>query len=85
MKKKTRIIVFTLVICVLMVLFVPIPTGIYKDGGTRMYTALTYKIVKWQVLIDAENTYKNTSVFWFPDNFKSYSELWDMEKAEAEK
>lgn len=80
MKKKTKIIIASLVLLVILVLFVPVPTGKYKDGGTRTYTALTYKVVRWQVLVDAENTYKNTSVFWYPDNFKSYEELWDKEK-----
>jgi uncharacterized membrane protein YvbJ len=79
MKKKTKIIIASLLILVLL-LFVPIPTGRYKDGGTRMYTALTYKIVKWQVLDDKGDRYENTSVFMYPDNFKSYEELWAIEK-----
>ena len=43
MKKKIWIpIVIALLLAILVV---PIPTGVYKDGGTREYTALTYKIV----------------------------------------
>ncbi|MCR4795111.1 MULTISPECIES: hypothetical protein [Ruminococcus] len=80
MKKKTKIIIVSLVLLIIAVLFVPVPTGAYKDGGTRTYTALTYKVVRWKVLVDAENTYEKTSVFWYPDNFKSYEELWDKEK-----
>ena len=79
MKKKTKLIISAILVCVLLVLFVPIPTGTYKDGGTRMYTSLTYKIVKWRVLVDAENTYEKDSVYWYPDNFKSYEELWALE------
>ena len=79
MKKKTKLIISAILVCVLLILFFPIPTGTYKDGGTRMYTALTYKIVKWRVLVDAENTYEKDSVYWYPDNFKSYEELWALE------
>ena len=42
MKKKIWI---PIVIVLIAVLFIPIPSGVYKDGGTREYTALTYKIV----------------------------------------
>jgi hypothetical protein len=79
MKKKTKVVISAIVVCILLILFVPVPTGVYKDGGTRMYTALTYKIVKWRVLVDADTRYEKTSVFWLPDNFKSYEELWALE------
>ena len=46
MKKKIWICIAGVVL--LAILFVPIPSGTYKDGGTRAYSALTYKIVKWQ-------------------------------------
>lgn len=85
MKEKTKIFFASLVLLVILLLFVPVSTGVYKDGGTRTYTALTYKIVKWQVLVDAETTYESTSVFWYPDNFKSYEELWDIEMAKNDK
>ena len=50
MKKKIWIPI--LVVVILAILFVPIPSGVYKDGGTREYTALTYKIVDWNRLTD---------------------------------
>ena len=81
MKKKTKTIISVILVCILLVLFVPVPTGTYKDGGTRMYTALTYKIVRWRVLLDNAK-YEKTSVFLIPDNFKNYEELWDIEKTE---
>ena len=81
MKKKTKSIVSVILVCILLVLFVPVPTGAYKDGGTRIYTALTYKIVRWSVLLD-DAQYKKTSVFLIPDNFKTYGELWEIEKTE---
>ena len=54
MKKKIWIIIA--IAAVLAILFVPIPTGQYKDGGTREYTALTYKIVNWNRLTE-DGTY----------------------------
>lgn len=42
MKKRTRVI-FIILICV--ILLVPIPAW-YKDGGTVVYTAITYSITK---------------------------------------
>lgn len=83
MKKKTKVVISVIVVCILLVLSVPVPTGAYKDGGTRMYTALTYKVVKWQVLVDADTRYKSTSVYWYPDNFKSYEELWAIENSKV--
>ena len=81
-------IIIGIIFVVLLVSFLPIPNGTYQDGGTRVYCALTYKIVVWNKLI-AEvnedgsagevNTYHRTSVFWFPDNFKSIDDLWKTE------
>ena len=39
MKKKIWICIAGVVL--LAILFVPIPSGTYKDGGTRTYSALT--------------------------------------------
>lgn len=76
MKKKIWIVL----IIILFVLFIPIPSGTYKDGGTRAYTALTYKIVKWKRLQDEEGLYEKTRVYPFPLNFKSIGSLWYMEE-----
>lgn len=66
------------IILILLVLIIPIPGGIYKDGGTKVFNALTYKIVVWNRLF-VEGTYHKTSLFWFPNNFKSIDDLWKME------
>lgn len=87
--KKTSSIIAVIIICILLVMFLPIPIGTYDDGGTRAYNALTYKIVVWNKLIAELNedgsvnkteTYHKTSVFWFPDNLKSIDELWKIER-----
>ena len=95
MSKKKKIII-VIAIIVLLVLFFPIPRGTYSDGGTREYSALTYKIIKWHRLIGETNSdgsieavyyYNKTSIFWIPDKFKNLSELWkmDLEKGGFEK
>jgi len=88
MKKKILIPVIIFVLAV--ILFLPIPQGSYDDGGTRDYNALTYKIVRWNKIVveldengqPVHDTYRKTSVFWYPDNQKSIDELWQMEMAD---
>lgn len=68
----------------LVALFIPIPTGVCKDGGTRTYTALTYKIVDWNRTTGPVTTYNTTKVYWLPNNFKDTDTLWGFEESEAE-
>lgn len=78
MKKKVILSILAIFLLAA-VLFAPIPTGVYKDGGTRTYTALTYKIVEWNRLT-ADSLYDVTRVYWFPNNFKSIDTLWAGEE-----
>lgn len=78
MKKKMWIAI--VVVALFIIFIIPIPTGIYKDGGTRTYTSLTYKIVDWNRMITADDIYEATKVYFFPHNFKSIDSLWDMEE-----
>lgn len=84
-KKKTTIIALIVVFVLLLVLFLPTQKMVYDDGGTCVYAALTYKIVKWNkvfiVVGEGSKKYQKTSVFWFPDNQKTLGELWEMEWA----
>ncbi len=82
MKKKVCIIML-LVIALLGILFIPIPAGHCKDGGTRVYSALTYKIVKWHRLTD-DGVYEQTRVYFLPRNRQSIDELWELEKDNVE-
>lgn len=46
-------------------MIIPILSRIYKDGGTRTYSSLSYKIVRWNKLVAAnEDMYQKTSIFW---------------------
>ena len=78
MTKKTWCIIGA-VAALLTVLFVPIPRGGGKDGGTRVYTALTYKIIDWRRLTD-DGVYEQTRLYFLPHNLKSIDELWEKEE-----
>ena len=78
MKKKIWIPI--IIVVLLLVLFLPIPSGAYKDGGSRSYTALTYKIVDWNRSVSEPIVYDDTKIYFFPNNFKSIDELWEIEK-----
>ena len=77
MKKK---IFFTVIVVIslLAILFVPIPTYTLNDGGTRVYSALTYKIVVWNRTTD-DGIYENTKVYFGEDRFQDINGLWDEE------
>ena len=77
MKKKWKRI---LIICLLLaVLLVPIREA-WKDGGTVTYTSLTYKYIRWNCMRDVdEENYTGTSIYFFPKNFKSLDELFELE------
>ncbi len=80
MKKKYWIILICAVL--LAVLFVPVPRSPYRDGGTREYCALTYKIVDWNRLT-GDGVYDQTKVYFFPNNFNSIDSLWYEEEDEV--
>lgn len=81
MKKKIWIPV--VIVALLAILVIPIPSGVCKDGGTREYTALTYKIVDWN-RFTGNSTYDKTKVYFFPNNFKSIDSLWYYEEDKVE-
>ncbi len=68
------------------VLFVPIPRGTYDDGGTREYTALTYRIVDWNRLYDdgsgnGPSVYEKLRIYGPTDRAASIDVLWARESA----
>ena len=73
--KKSHMAMLTAVLF-LFILLIPIPSGVVRDGGTRTFTALTYKIIKWNRNVDADEIYTDVDVYFLPDNFKSIEELW---------
>lgn len=77
MKKKTWIPIL-LTVALLAVLFLPIPQGAYDDGGTRVYRAFTYKIVRWN-RVWADGVYEKTRIYFGQDCQKTVDELWQQE------
>ena len=86
MKKKIWIVILV----VILFLVVPIPAGPFKDGGTKEYKAIAYRIVKWNKHLNIEymdldfpefqhGCFHKTSIYWFPKNFKGQRELYDSE------
>ena len=82
MKLKIFLIILAIVVF-LSIFFIPVPKGPYKDGGTKEYAALTYKIVDWNRLT-ATGKYDETKVYFFPNNFRSIDDLWDDEADQVE-
>ena len=90
--KKILIASIVLVITAAIILFLPIPQGTYKDGGTKVYASLTYKIVVWNKYLasspDGSNKgdlhiYRKVSIYWFSDKDKSIDELWEIEMSKS--
>lgn len=87
--KKTVITTIIVTLSIAFILFFPFPQGAYKDGGTRVFRSLTYKLVIWNkhtVELDEKgkctvSVYRHTSIYWFPDCNKSIGELWEIEMA----
>ena len=74
MKKKILIVCAIL----LLILVVPIPTARMKDGGSKEYIALTYKIIAWQHDC-GDKIFEKTCIYFFPDNRLPVGELLDRE------
>jgi len=82
MKKKLWGILLISAVLFLLILTVPIPTGVMKDGGSREFTALTYKIVRWNrmILVDGDPfVYDHLRVYPFPQNLLDIDGLWGLE------
>ena len=76
--KKVCLIILVAVLLI-GALFIPIPQGPYRDGGTREYKALLYKKVEWKRQTEDE-LYRADRWYWFPKNFQSLNTLWKAEE-----
>ena len=75
MKKKKKVVIIIIII-VIALLVIPFPVPMtYKDGGTKVYNAVLYRIVVWHALdLDSPDGYKTgTDIHFIPDNFKNLS------------
>ena len=78
-----------ILLSVLAFLFIPYRTIRFADGGTVMTKAIAYTVVDWNRgknisdIIDPDDLQyadveQSTRFYFFPHNFKSYRELWEM-------
>lgn len=76
--KARRIIIIICIVAILGLIFIPIPQESFDDGGTREWTALTYKIVDWHRITD-RGIFDKTRIYWGEDRLKSIETLWEYE------
>ena len=87
MRRNPRIIIILVILFVLAVLCIPTSSN-YRDGGTKEYVAVLYKMVEWRHMYSyvdengevGHDTYIKKVVYWYPDSRKSLDELWEIEK-----
>ncbi|GEM_PF-1315742 len=80
--KKTIIIAAVIIIVIMLVLFIPTHKEVFRDGGTKEYRALAYKIVVWNRITPSGIVHK-TSVYWYPRSLNGIDMLWDYEQQKA--
>lgn len=68
----------TFIIILLALLFTPLPSESYDDGGTREFISLTYKIVDWNRLYE-DTVFDKTKIYFGENKNKSVDELWKIE------
>lgn len=81
--KNQRKMAIIILVCLLAMLLIPFQMVHYDDGGTTRLTSLTYSVVNWNRLLPASGdetvVHESTCVYLFPHNFKSLSDLWEIE------
>lgn len=78
MKKKWWILI---IIIVMIILVFPIKK-VYRDGGTVEYSAVLYKVIKWNRIRKYEENKTGTEVYFFPKNLHSL-EYYDDPRPDA--
>ena len=79
MKKKKAYIA---ILIIMLVLVIPIPVSPARDGGTRTYAALTYKVVQWNHFYGGDQLYSESKIYFFPNNFRSLDDLFESEQSQ---
>jgi len=69
------------IIVILIILFFPI-RRMANDGGTVEYSAVLYKVIKWNKLRVFEENKTGTEIYWFPENLHSL-DYYDAPRPEA--
>lgn len=64
------------VVIILLILLFPIPKGTCKDGGTKEFQAILYKIVKWNRMYEDDLCYNSLRIYFGKRAHRSVEELW---------
>ena len=81
--KKEIWMPMVIAVLVIALLVVPVPEGTMNDGGTRVYSALSYKIVSWNREYD-DGVFEDTKVYFGADRMRSVDELFFRESQTLE-
>ena len=77
MKKKIWIPIVVSIAILIIAAFIPFSVDTLKDGGSRVYSALAYKIIDWHAFTEL-GVYDKTKAYFFTN--ESVGELWEKEK-----
>ena len=78
---KRRLKILSIVIGIVLFLIVPIKREC-NDGGTVEYSAILYKVIKWNRIRQYEENKTGTEVYFFPQNLHSL-EYYDFPRPDA--
>jgi len=81
MKKKVASAV--IVLFALAILLFPVRMQ-FRDGGTTFYTAILYRVISWNALINEGEKKTGTEVHLIPNNFHSYEYYFNREASEPD-
>lgn len=77
-KKRKKLIIFTVIFALIILLFTPVPKKHSSDDSTVLtFTSLTYKVVIWNVYENSEKPYDKTEIIFFPNNYLNVQTLWE--------
>jgi len=76
--KKSTVLLVLSILAILVIFLFPIKTT-YRDGGTKTYTALLYRVIVWNHIDENyENNVKTgTEIYLFPNNFRKIDDYLD--------
>lgn len=53
MKKKCKTVIIVILVILILIPIVPYRIDMYKDGGSRVFTSLTYEICRYHKLVES--------------------------------
>lgn len=85
MRKKKLLRILIPVFILAFILFFPIPVETRNDGGSRDFRALTYRLIRWNRILPAEDGtvdfYTKWQIYPMTLRYASVDDLWEREVA----